>query len=103
MPPITAEDVLRNALQEQMRRETQDPALTLNFQTGKLNQHVPTDTRARFAVLQATIGAADEFGFVLNGKGRGIVLQSVSRDTRYSAAVEIMETAIGQGATPKPA
>jgi len=95
------EDVLKNALQERVRIFRQDPDLVLDFDNGALSQDVATDDQARGVVIDATASAGSELGRVLNSTGRQIIRGSVSRQTAYGDAIDVMDDAISNGSNPK--
>lgn len=97
MTPITPDDIYKQELTKVMREITQDPTLTINFQTGALSQHVPNNNQAKSSVVSATISSATLFGRTLNQKGVGIIFENVSRQTAYSAVLTVMNNAISQG------
>jgi hypothetical protein len=98
---MAVEDVLKNALQDRVRKERNNPTLVLDFKNGKLNQHVGTDEQAQAVVIDASSNAADQFGLVLNSKGRQIIRSSITLGTGYGAAVTVMEEAVSKGADAK--
>lgn len=97
MAPTTPEDVYKEKLQERVRQEKNNPTLVIDFKNGKLNQHMADDPQAQIVVLLATADSANEFGKVLNDDGKRTVRQSITRDTAYSDALSVMDTAVSEG------
>jgi hypothetical protein len=95
------EEVLKNALQDRVRRFRKNPNLVLDFENGALSQDVATDDQARGVVTDATVSAADHFGRKLNTEGRQTIRGSISTDTGYGTAVAVMDEAISNGSDPK--
>ena len=94
------ENVLKNALQDRVRRFRKNPALVLDFKNGALSQDVATDEQARGVVIDATGSAASVLGRVLNPAGRQTIRGSISIDTGYGTAVGVMDEAIANGSDP---
>lgn len=94
----TPGDVMKKALQDRVRVFTDNPGLALDFKNGKFNQHMVSDLEAQVVALEATANAAQQFKRVLNSKGKKIVRQSITLNTGYGAAVNVMREAIAKGA-----
>ena len=99
--PTTPEDVYKDALQNQVRITKNDPTIVIDFKNGKLNQHMADNNEAQVVVLEATEVAADQFERVLNQTGKNKIRNSISRDTSYATAIDVMDTAVSEGADPK--
>jgi hypothetical protein len=95
------EEVLKNALQDRVRRFRKDPGLTLDFKNGQLSQHIARDEQAQVVVIEATDSAANHFKRELNSTGRQIVRGSISIKTGYGDAVAVMDDALSNGTNPK--
>ena len=95
------EEVLKNALQARVRQVKKNPGLMLDFENGRLSQHVATNDQARVVVIDATASAANHFDRVLNSAGRQIVRGSISIETGYGDAVAVMDNALSNGTSPE--
>lgn len=102
MAPKTPEDVYKEKLLKQVRRLRDNPAIVIDFKNGKLNQHTVDDDEAQFVVMAASEDSAEVFDRVLNARGRKTVRDSIKRNTPYSAALGVMDTAVAEGSTPRP-
>lgn len=96
----TPEDVLKEALQNRVRRFKDDPELSLNFDSGKFRQHMVSNDEARQVTVDATEEAARQFQRVLNGNGRQLIRSSISVEMGYGAAIIVMRRALATGADP---
>lgn len=98
--PVTPDDIYKRELTRVMREITQDPNLTINFQTGVLSQHVANNNQAKSSVTSATISSGIVFGRDLNQNGVSIIFDNVTRQTPYATVLTVMNNAISQGSDP---
>lgn len=98
---MEVEDVLKNALTARVRQVKNNPNLKLDFENGKLNQHVATDDQARAVVLDATSSAANSFKRVLNKTGVQLVRSTISVNSGYGSAITVMKKAVANGTNPQ--
>lgn len=95
------EEVLKDALQNRVRRFKKDPTIVLDFDNEKLSQHISSNDQAQVVVIDAAAAGADHFDRVLNSKGIQRIRGSISTATGYGDAVGVMRGAVVNGSDPK--
>lgn len=97
MAPKTPDYFYKREVTKVIREFKDDPNLTINFSTGVMNQHVGTDKQAKACIVSATIASAMLFGYYLNQKGVNYVFTKISRNTKYSDVLQVIDRAISTG------